>query len=157
MRNTMKTGTAKVGCCASIIDVPLFTELYGYGPFLGRRNRGVLDRLYCRCASFYDNNARVIIISNDLVTMDRECAWEVREKISRKTGTPPHNIMVCGSHTHSGPTISKGIGWGELDPAFVANWVKTAVRTAVAAVASRRPAGSASPFPPASIPAPACA
>lgn len=127
------------GCCSNVIDVPLFTELYGYGPFLGRRNRGILDPLFCRCASFSDGETRVIIISNDLVTMDPERAWEIRNKVCKKTGTPPQNIMVCGSHTHSGPTVSKGIGWGELDPAFVANWVKTAIKTAVTAVHDETP------------------
>lgn len=123
-----------VGCCSNVIDVPLFTELYGYGPFIGRRNKGILDPLFCRCASFSDDRTRLIIISNDLVTMDPERAWEIRNEVSVKTNTLPQNIMVCGSHTHSGPTVSKGIGWGELDPIFVANWVKTAIKTAVAAV-----------------------
>lgn len=124
----------KAGCCSNVIEVPLFTELYGYGPFLGRRNRGTLDPLFCRCASFFDGKNRVVIISNDLVTMDPERTREIRCEVSGKSDVSSRNIMICGSHTHSGPTISKGIGWGELDPKFVASWVKTVVKTAVAAV-----------------------
>lgn len=129
----------KVGCSESIVDVPLFTELYGYGPFLARRNRGIHDPLYCRCASFYDGHNRVVIISNDLVTMDPERAWDVRREISSSGKVPPENIMLCGSHTHAGPTISKGIGWGEVDPEFVKNWQETACRMALAAIADETP------------------
>ena len=50
----------RVGCSDAEIPVPLFTELYGYGPFLGRRNRGVRDPLHCRVASFFDGNERLI-------------------------------------------------------------------------------------------------
>ncbi len=143
--STSKTHDAeiKVGCSESVIDAPLFTELYGYGPFIARRNRGVHDPLYCRCASFSDGRTRILIISNDLVTMDPERAWEVRGKIASSGQIPAENIMLCGSHTHAGPTISQGIGWGEVDPVFVSNWQDTACRTALAAIADETPAALA--------------
>lgn len=129
----------KVGCAESVIDAPLFAELYGYGPFIARRNRGVRDPLYCRCASFCDGRTRVLIISNDLVTMDPDRAWDVRGKVAASGKIPAENIMLCGSHTHAGPTISQGIGWGEVDPVFVSNWQDTACRTALAAMADETP------------------
>ena len=124
-----------VGCAAREIPVPLFTELYGYGPFLGRRNRGVHDPLLCRAASFSHGKTRLIIISNDLVTMDPERAWEVRSEVGRHLRMPGTNVMICGSHTHSGPTISPGIGWGELNPDFVQSWKRVAVAAALEAAA----------------------
>ncbi len=136
----MCDGKINVGCSEQEIKVPLFTELYGYGPFLGRRNRGVLHPLYCRCASFSDGKDRVVIISNDLVTIDSDRAWDVRRIVQKEAGVKPENIMVCGSHTHSGATISPGVGWGELNPDFVSSWVKTAAETAVAAVEDETPA-----------------
>jgi hypothetical protein len=123
----------KVGCASKIIKVPLFAELYGYGPFLGRRNRGIRDPLHCRAATFFDGKNRCIIISNDLVTMSRSAAWEIRMELATQTKTPPEGIMVCGSHTHSGPTVSQGIGWGELNQEFRSNWIKTAIATALEA------------------------
>lgn len=136
----MNEETINAGCSEQEIKVPLFTELYGYGPFLGRRNRGVLHPLYCRCASFSDGKDRVVIISNDLVTIDSDRAWDVRKIVQKEAGVKPENIMVCGSHTHSGATISPGIGWGELNPDFVSSWVRTAAETAVAAVKDETPA-----------------
>lgn len=130
----MSNGILNLGCASNIIDVPLFTELYGYGPFLGRRNRGVRDPLYCRVASFSDGNKRLIFIANDLVTMDADAAWEIRGELVKRLKIDSSGIMVSGSHTHSGPTVSPGIGWGELDLNFRNNWIKTAIDTAVKAV-----------------------
>ncbi|OPY89398.1 MAG: hypothetical protein A4E71_00013 [Smithella sp. PtaU1.Bin162] len=42
-------------------------------------------------------------------------------------------VTVCGSHTHSGPTVSKGIGWGELSPEFREKWIELAVAKGIEA------------------------
>ena len=131
--------TTWVGCAERVIETPLFVELYGYGPFLGRRNRGVHDPLHCRAASFRQGERRVLVIANDLVTMSRAGAWEVRRGITASAGLEPEAILLCGSHTHSGPTVSRGIGWGELDPDFRAGWVRTAIATGLAAIADETP------------------
>ncbi|MDX9981493.1 MAG: hypothetical protein RBU25_15835 [Lentisphaeria bacterium] len=125
----------QLGCAERIIEVPLFTELYGYGPFLGRRNRGVRDPLRCRAACFRRGERRVLILANDLVTMSRSAAWAVRRGIVARADIEPEAILVCGSHTHSGPTISHGIGWGELDPGFREGWIRTAFGAGLAAIA----------------------
>ncbi|HRU04681.1 MAG TPA: hypothetical protein P5137_02765 [Candidatus Brocadiia bacterium] len=124
-----------LGFSAEVIPVPLFTELYGYGPFLGRRNRGVRDPLFCRVASFRNGAKRVLLIVSDLVTMDPEAAWRIRGELGRLLRIPGDCVLVAGTHTHSGPTVSKGIGWGELDLDFQRGWMETAVRVARQAVA----------------------
>ena len=128
-----------LGCAAGVIETPLFVELYGYGPFLGRRNRGVRDPLRCRAASFRQGGQRVLVIANDLVTMSRSGAWAIRQGIAAQAEIAPEAILVCGSHTHSGPTVSHGIGWGELDPGFRAGWIQTAIATGLAAIADEEP------------------
>ena len=131
--------TLHVGCSDAEIPVPLFTELYGYGPFLGRRNRGVRDPLHCRVGSFRDGDERLIIITNDLVTIDPGAAWLVRSEAGRELHMSATNIMVTGTHTHSGPTISPGIGWGELDPAFRDGWIRVAIEQALRAAGDESP------------------
>lgn len=130
-----------LGFAKNPIPVPLFVELYGYGPFLGRRNLGVRDPLHCRAASFRSGAERAIALVSDLVTMDPDRCWEVRGEIGRRLRMASTNVMVSGTHTHSGPTISKGIGWGELDPVFVEGWKAVAVETAVEAAADESPVG----------------
>ena len=129
----------RVGCAERVIETPLFVELYGYGPFLGRRNRGVRDPLQCRAASFYDDDRRVLILANDLVTMSRSGAWEIRQGIAGKADIAPEAILVCGSHTHSGPTVSHGVGWGELDAGFRSGWIRAAIEAGLAAIADEEP------------------
>ncbi len=132
-------GEVRCGFAAEVIPTPLFLELYGYGPFLGRRNRGVRDPLYCRAASVSDGASRVILIVSDLVTMDPGAAQRVRQAVRAATGAAPENILVSATHTHSGPTVSPGIGWGEFAPAFQAEWVAVATRTGIAAARDEAP------------------
>ena len=124
-------GRLLLGCAEAEIPTPLFVELYGYGPFLGRRNRGVRDPLYCRAASFRSGADRLIIIVSDLVTMDPDAAWRVRSEIGRRLGMCPTHIMVAATHNHSGPTISPGIGTGELDPDFQRSWIGIAIEQGI--------------------------
>jgi hypothetical protein len=128
-----------LGFASETIPVPLFTELYGYGPFLGRRNRGVRDPLMCRVASFRQGARRLILIVSDLVTMDPDAAWRIRGELGRSLRAPSDGILVAGTHTHSGPTVSRGIGWGELDPDFQRGGIETAVRVAQRAAADEAP------------------
>ena len=47
----------KIGCAEQKLEVPLFTELYVYGPYAGRRNMGVHEDLYCRAFSFFNGES----------------------------------------------------------------------------------------------------
>ena len=114
----------QVGSAEEILNVPLFAELYGYGPFHGRRNIGVHDLLYCRAFFFRDDNGgRAMIIYSDLCITPDSYAHEMREKISQTTGISPDCIAFVATHTHSGPCLGNGgIGWGEPDQTFQENW-----------------------------------
>ena len=62
----------KVGCAENIIEVPLFAELGGYGPFLGRRNRGVRDPLYARVLTVNDGVNRNVVVVTDTIPLTPE-------------------------------------------------------------------------------------
>jgi len=122
----------KIGCSENILEVPLFAELYGYGPFQGRRNLGVHDPLYCRAVYFDDGKNHAMVISSDLCTMDQLYCAELRAVISSRFHIVPECIAFTATHTHSGPALGtlNGIGFGEPDPRFQETWKKTVVRTA---------------------------
>ena len=128
----------QVGSAEEILRVPLFAELYGYGPFHGRRNIGVHDLLYCRAFFFRDDNGgRAMIIYSDVCTMPDSYAREMREKISQTTGISPDCIALVATHTHSGPCLGNGgIGWGEPDQTFQENWKHLVPELALKAVVS---------------------
>ncbi len=126
----------KIGCSEAVLEVPLFTELYGYGPFQGRRNLGVHDPLYCRACFFDDGKNRAMVISSDICASDQLYAEEMRSVISKTHHIAPECIAFTATHTHSGPAVGKdcGIGFGEPDPRVQENWKKLVIEVAAKAV-----------------------
>lgn len=124
-----------VGVAEKALNVPLFAELYGYGPFRGRRNIGTRDPLYCRVMTFNDGNTRNMIVTTDAVVTDDLDARILRAKIAIEHGMLPQGIMFAATHTHSGPAMSLGIGWGEMNQEYLEHWRATVLETARAAIA----------------------
>ena len=56
-----------VGAAENTVEVPLFAELGGYGPFKGRRNIGVRDPLYCRVLTVFDGVRRNVLVITDMI------------------------------------------------------------------------------------------
>ncbi len=117
-----------IGCAERRLEVPLFTELYGYGPFQGRRNLGEHDPLYCRAFSFFDGRKRSVFIYTDACTTDDRLAAELRAELAEKYNLDPDGVAFIATHTHSGPCFGKGsIGFGTMDWDFVSGWLKIVV------------------------------
>lgn len=70
-------------------------------------NVGVHDEIFTRCLALYDGKTKLVIISNDLLEVDMEITLNVRKTLNEKFEIPYENIMVCSTHTHSGPAISE--------------------------------------------------
>lgn len=96
----------KIGCAEAKLEVPLFTELYGYGHYAARRNIGVHEELYCRAFSFFDGEKRAVIVYSDICTIDAQFARELRSRIASKLRINPEGIALVSTHTHSGPALS---------------------------------------------------
>jgi len=126
----------KVGIFEKALTVPLFTELYGYGPFLGRRCRGTRDSLFCRALTFFDGNKRIVLVVTDAVVTDDADARALRAIISAKHGIAPEGVFFAGTHTHSGPAMSLGIGWGEMNQEYLEHWRNTVMEVVAEAIAS---------------------
>jgi hypothetical protein len=84
-------------------------ELAGY-PHHPRHNRGIHDPLFAACLCLDDGSTRLAIVSMDIVMYSKKYVNSVRDKAARRTNIPAKNIMICCSHTHSGPWAS-----GRLD------------------------------------------
>ena len=136
----------KIGCSEKILDVPLLAELYGYGPFMGRRNLGVHDPLYCRAISFNDDIHRALIIYTDTCTTDDLYARRMRAEISSKFRIEPDGIAFVATHTHSAPKIGSpenGIAWGEINPEYQQTWFQAVMEVAQEALSSEENIASA--------------
>ncbi len=129
----------KVGCSEQILEVPLFAELYGYGPFAGRRNTGVHDPLCCRTVSFNNGGRRAMIVYTDTCTTDDLYAREMRARIATELNVEADGIAFIATHTHSAPKLGRpedGIAWGEPHPEFQKTWKRAVMKVAEAAIAN---------------------
>ena len=132
----MKT-PVKFGAAENIVDVPLFAELGGYGPFRGRRNIGVRDPLYCRVLTFNDGTRRNVVVVTDMIASGQKECRLLRMELAEQYALYPESIMFMGTHTHSGAcTSSCDVGYGEANPEFLENWRNTVKKTVGEAIRS---------------------
>jgi len=93
----------KGGCGKVNITPPLGIPLIGS---YGKPSDDILDELYAKALVLDDGTNAVVIVSCDLLyTPLEEIAGPVRAIITDKTGIPEQNILVCATHTHSGPEV----------------------------------------------------
>jgi len=93
--------TIKAGFSEVVITPPIGCFLAGY--FTPRKSRGVAGDLYARTAVFSDGDEAVSVTSCDLIGLDAEIVREARELAEDATGIPGDNMMICATHTHTGP------------------------------------------------------
>ena len=135
----------KIGCAEKILEVPLFTELYGYGHFASRRSNGVHEELFCRAFSFFDGKKRALIIYSDLCTTDDQFARELRAQIATRVRINPEGIAFVATHTHSGPAISAQSSdtSGIRNAEFTAHWKNSVLEVALKAFENEEEIASA--------------
>jgi neutral ceramidase len=91
----------KVGFGASKITPGLGVFMAGY--FHERQATAVHDDLYAKAMIFDDGETVAGILCCDLICLHSGEVKKVRDLISEKTGIKGENIMVCATHTHTGP------------------------------------------------------
>lgn len=89
-------GSLSVGVARRVINPPPGVFLVGYGDrVLG--NRGVHDDVSVTALVLDDGSARVAIVAADLLTVCEATTDRVRARLA------PVEVVICCSHTHSGP------------------------------------------------------
>ena len=131
----------RIGMGRSDLTPRVGVELAGFGPFINRHSVGVRDRLWARAMAFEtDDGAPVVVVSNDICVIYRATTERVCELVQEATGVPPERVMVCCTHTHSGPESGGLIGWAQADPPWVELLPDRIARAAIAAIEDLRPA-----------------
>lgn len=90
-----------VGCGAANITPALGVFMAGY--FHERNATAVHDELQAKALVFDDGNTKAAILVCDLICIPAEIVAEVREAVERDTDIPGANVVVCATHTHTGP------------------------------------------------------
>ena len=124
----------KAGFFKQDITPRVGVELCGFGPFLCRHSIGVRDRLWARAMAVEQAGSTVVVVSCDLVGIALDITRKVRAQVRAATGLPDESIMVCCSHTHSGPNTGPYIGWGAPDEPYRETLHNRIARAAIEAV-----------------------
>jgi hypothetical protein len=91
----------RVGVGLADITPPAGIELAGYGR--DAPSTGVLDRLSAISLHVSDGERAVSITAIDLAGLDVAMATAVRTEIAARLGLERAAVMLCATHTHSGP------------------------------------------------------
>ena len=83
------------------ITPPVGYRMAGY--FNERFSTGVHDPLHTRAIVLQQGRERVALVFSDLVGVTLDLTSKARVLASKQTGIPVANIVICGTHSHTGP------------------------------------------------------
>ena len=130
--------TLHFGAAAADITPPVGIAMGGYW---GRQSGAthIRDRLMARALVCGCGSARVALVAVDLVGLDTDVVRAIRLRVGRATGIEDAAVMVCASHTHSGPLTFPFRGMGRIDSRYLEQVVDAVVEVVIAAAADSRP------------------
>ncbi len=94
-----------IGAAQRNISPPLGTHMAGY--YHVRPASAVHDDLYARAMVIDDGSTTIALVTCDLVSIREESVVNAREQVAQATAIPGGNVLVCCTHTHTGP-ITRG-------------------------------------------------
>ncbi len=140
-QNALRAGAAAVDITPKVfpLDMP--------GGFSANMAESAHDPLYARALVLDDGQTALALVVVDNLGAPPDVLEEVKTIASAKTGMPPDKMLICSTHTHSGPPLSSRT---EPEKAYRALFIQGVAESIVQAHAARRPAavGAAShPLP----------
>ena len=120
------------------IDVtpPLGTTLAGY--YETRYANGILDPLLATAVAFDNGEARVIVMSIDIIGFNQVLMNRARAAVAKAVDTDPKAVFIACTHTHLGPCTADAFG-NTHNPEYVDWFVKKLADAAVLAVQDLAP------------------
>ena len=121
---------------AAGVDITPATPQYLTGYFRPEPSDGVYHPLHAKALYMTDGESEAAIIAADLCIFSADITARFRQAISSASGVPAENIVLCATHTHTGPRITDPApndASGHADPAYVdslENSLADAVRAA---------------------------
>ena len=105
-QSTIPVGTMDVGLARIDITPDGPIRLAGYGVRKKTESEGVLQRLGAKAIAFgSDTQGASLLITVDLVGVPGHITAKLAERLSSKIGINPAQLVICASHTHSGPEV----------------------------------------------------
>jgi len=96
------------------------------------------DSLYARAVVFQAGARRCALVSLDLISVSAETVAHIRGQIAARVDISPDAVMICASHTHSGPLTLVYRGMGVVDEGYLADVISAAAESVENAFAMRK-------------------
>lgn len=145
-QDTILAGTAVVD-----ITPPVGYRMSGY--FYERLSTGAANPLHAKALVLRQGDQRLALVFCDLIGVPLEVSSQARRQAAEKTGIPAANILVAGTHSHTGPLYfgalrrhfhEQAMAKGGSDPQeqvdYAADLTAKIVRAVAEADAAARPA-----------------
>lgn len=101
------------------ITPPLGVELAGYGYYLKRQATRVDDPLFVRAVALEDRGRTYVVVSCDILGLNRSIVGRVRAGLLDKHAIPPSHVLIVSIHTHTAAPAIAHEGCGEVCPEYV--------------------------------------
>ncbi len=98
--------SAVIDAGVGIIDITPTKEVTLAGSPSPKKTSEVKTRLYVRALVLSAKGTKVAIVTLDTLKYPVEHVQRARARIEQTTGIPAGNVIICASHTHSGPLWS---------------------------------------------------
>src|SRR5882672_8098126 len=99
--DSTKSDLLKVGAAEIDITPPVGHRMAGY--FDERLSTGVHDPLKAKAIVMQQGSEQIALVFCDLVGVSLNVTTNARAQASQKTGIPVSNIVICATHSHTGP------------------------------------------------------
>lgn len=122
--------TLYLGVARKIITPEVGGRLYGYYPDIFSTT--VADDLTVEAFCLQQGENKAMLISATVCSVATDLCDQLRHTIEEACGIPAGNIMISAIHTHSGPNLTGGIGWGDRDTDYIEKIFRPQVLAAAA-------------------------
>jgi hypothetical protein len=112
----------------------LGTHLIGY--FEDRVATDILDPLNAKAVVLSEGDTTLGFVICDLIVVPGPVVEAAKARIQEQTGVPPENVLIAGTHTHTGPAIVGALGTPAEEG--YANWVAPRIADAFTMAFRRR-------------------
>ncbi|MBD3293106.1 MAG: hypothetical protein GF393_09290 [Armatimonadia bacterium] len=105
----------RAGVARRCITPPLPSLMAGF--FHEREGTWVHDDLFCNVAVLEAEGRRIALVNLDLIAVDRGWGDEARALIAERAQMDPEAVLICATHTHTGPALRPDIRgeWVDFD------------------------------------------
>ncbi len=97
----MTTQPLQAGVAVADITPPIGYRMCGY--FNERLSTGVLNPLHAKAVVLRQGDIRAALVFCDLIGLSPDVSRRARRQAEQETGIPADNILLAGTHSHTGP------------------------------------------------------